>query len=101
MAINCSNGNKLSKPFKGYLGEDYIYNFINSMIEESTYCSVVMKKHFNKELVMTKEHNENFKNTTKYWICDNDYFDNDVKVRDHCHITGKYRGSAHRDSNIY
>ena len=29
-----------------------------------------------------------------------DYVDNDVKVRDHCHITAKYRGSAHRDSNI-
>ena len=70
------------------------------MIEESKYCSEVMKKHFNKELVMTKEDNEDFKNSTKCWICDNDYVDNDVKVRDHCHITGKYRGSAHRDCNI-
>ena len=26
--------------------------------------------------------------------------DNDVKVRDPCHITEKYRGSAHRDCNI-
>ena len=42
-----------------------------------------MKKHFKKELVMTKENNENFKNSTKCWICDNDYIDNDVKVRDH------------------
>ena len=33
-------------------------------------------------------------------ICDNDYFDNDVKIRDHCHVAGKYRGSAHRDYNI-
>ena len=49
---------------------------------------------------MTKEDNENFKNYTKCWICDNEYADNDVKVRDHCHITGKYRGSAHRDCNI-
>ena len=24
----------------------------------------------------------------------------DVRVRDHCHITGKYRGSAHQDCNI-
>ena len=29
-------------------------------------------------------------------ICGNDYVDNDVKGRDHCHITGKYTGSAHR-----
>ena len=28
------------------------------------------------------------------------YVDGDVKVRDHCHITGKYRSSAHRDCNI-
>ena len=32
------------------------------MIKESKYCSDVMKKDFNKELVMTKEDNENFKN---------------------------------------
>ena len=56
-----------------------------------------MEKHFDKDLVMTKEHNEDFENSTK--CCDN-YTDNDVKVKDHCHITGKYRGSAHRDCNI-
>ena len=28
------------------------------------------------------------------------YVDNDVKVRDHCQITGKYRGSVHRDCTI-
>ena len=59
-----------------------------------------MKQHFNKELVMTKEDNEDFKNSTKCWICDNDYVDNDVKVRGHSHITGNYRGSAKRDCNI-
>ena len=25
------------------------------------------------------------------------YTDTDIKIRDHCHITGKYRGSAQRD----
>ena len=70
------------------------------MTEESKYCSNVMKKHFNKEPVMNKKDNEDFKNSTKCWICDNDYIDNDVKLRDHCHITRKYRGSAHRDCNI-
>ena len=32
-------GNKFSKLLKSYLGEDTVYNFINSMIEESKYCS--------------------------------------------------------------
>ena len=49
---------------------------------------------------MTKENNEDFKNSTKCWICDNDYVVNDAKVKDHCHITGKYRGSSHRCCNI-
>ena len=49
---------------------------------------------------MTKEGNENFKNHTKYWICDNHYVDNDAKVRDHCYTSGKYTHSAHRDCNI-
>ena len=31
------------------------------MIEESKYCTDAMKKRFNKELLMTKEDNENFK----------------------------------------
>ena len=34
------------------------------MIEESKYCSDAMKKHFKKELVMTKKDNEDFENST-------------------------------------
>ena len=64
------------------------------MIKESKYCREVIKKYFTKELVITKEDNEDFKNSTKCWICDNDYVNNYVKVIYHCHIT------AHRDCNI-
>ena len=80
---------KFCKSCKTYLGEDAVYNFINNMIKESKYCSDMIKNHFNKELVMSKEDNENFKNSTKCWIYDNDYIEHNVKVRDHCHITGK------------
>ena len=51
--IACSYGYKLicvddtfSKSFKSNLGEDAIYNFINSMTKERKYCSEVMKKRF-------------------------------------------------------
>ena len=45
------------------------------MLENSKYCSRVMKEHFKKELVVTK-------------------------VRDNFHIIGKYKDSAQRDCNI-
>ena len=56
-------------------------------MKESKYCIDIMKKHFNKELVMTKKDNEDCKNSVKYWICDNIFVEGDVKVRDYCHIT--------------
>ena len=59
-----------------------------------------MKKKFNKELVVTKRDNGDFENSTKCWICDNAYFDANSKLKDYCHITEKYRGSAHTDCNI-
>ena len=36
----------------------------------------------------------------KCHICGEKYTDKDVRVRDHCHITGKFRGSAHQDCNL-
>ena len=103
----CSYGYKLvfvddkfSKHFKSYLVNNAVYNFISSMIEESKYCSDVMKKHFNKKLAMAKKDNEDFENSTNCWICDTNYAERGVKVRDHCHITGKYKGFAHSDCNI-
>ena len=44
-----------------------------------------MKKIFNKELVMTKNDNGDFENSTKCWIHDDDCIDNNVKVKDHYH----------------
>ena len=49
---------------------------------------------------MTENDNKDFGNSTKWWICDNDYLEGNGKVRDHCHITGNCRASAHIDCNI-
>ena len=89
---------KFRKPFKSYLSENAVNNFIDFMIEESKYCTDITKKHFNKELVMVNM--MKIVKTPLRWIWGNVYVEGDVKVRDHCHITGKYRGSAHRDCNI-
>ena len=70
------------------------------MAKEGTFCTNIMKKDVNKEPVMIKEDDEDFESSTKWWICDQVYVEGDPKIRDHCHITGKYRATAHRDCNI-
>ena len=59
-----------------------------------------MKKNFNKNLVMTEEEEHLFQQSNNCWICKKLIDNEDEKVRDHCHITGKFRGSAHWDCNI-
>ena len=41
---------KFSRHFKSYLGEDNVYNFVDSMIKESKYCCNVMKNILKKNL---------------------------------------------------
>ena len=57
----------------------------------------------NKEIEMTCDDITNFNNATHCYLCSGEITDDDKKegkVRDHCHITGKYRGCAHNVCNI-
>ena len=58
-----------------------------------------MKKHFNKTLIMSEEE-EQFQLSSTCWICGKLIDDDDEKVKNHCHITGKFRGAAHWSCNI-
>ena len=73
---------------------------MEKMLEEVEYCKAVIKKHFNKPLVMAEVDEQCFKNMDVCHICGEKYTDKDVSVRDHCHITGKFRGSAHQECNL-
>ena len=44
---------------------------------------------------MTLADEENFKQLTECHICGKKYTNEDKRVRDHCHVTGKYRRSVH------
>ena len=47
---------------------------------------------------MTEKDEEAFKRAEECHICEKKYTDKDIRVRDHCHITGKYRGSPRMQS---
>ena len=60
----------------------------------------MIKKHFNENLIMSAEEEEKFQFSNSCWICDKLFDVEDGKVRDHCHITGKYRGTSHWSCNV-
>ena len=91
---------KYSKDICIYRGENAVYRFMEQMLGEVKYCKDVIKKHFNKPLVMTEDDEMCFKLIDKCHICGEKYTNKDVRVKEHCHITGKFRGSAHQECNL-
>ena len=98
--VVCCYDDKYSKDICIYRGENAVYRFMEQMLEEVKYCKTVIKKHFNKPLVMTEDDEMCFKLMDECYICGEKYVEKDVHVRDHCHITGKFRRSAHRLCNL-
>ena len=41
------------------------------------------------------EEEEQFQSSNTCWICEKLIDDDDEKVRDHCHVTGKFRDAAY------
>ena len=54
-----------------------------------------IKKHFNKNLVMSVEDERSFKSSSKCCICNKLFVAGDNKVRDHDHVTVEYKDSTH------
>ena len=91
---------KFSKSIVVFRGENAAYEFIKAILKEFEYCKKVMKKHFNKNLIMSEKEEEQFKSSNTCWICEKLIDDDDEKVRDHCHVTGKFRGATPWSCNI-
>ena len=73
---------------------------VEAILKEYGYCKKVMKKHFNKNLIMSEKEEEKFQSSTMCWMFEKLIDDEDEKIRDHCHITGKFRGAAHWTKKI-
>ena len=83
-----------------YRGKDAVYKFVKSILSEYNYCRKVIKKHFNKNFIISAEENERFEMSNICWIFNKLFETGDGKVRDHGHISGKYRGAAHWSCNV-
>ena len=83
--------------YSSYFGTDCTKWFVKEMLK----LELEANKHFktNLELEMSQEEEEvQFEQAEECWLCENPL--EGEKVRDHDHLTGKYRGAAHNKCNI-
>ena len=81
-----------------YRGSDAAKVFCEK-IQEYTREIYKIIKTWNKKIEMTEDQIKKFNSPTECYICKKE-MNNDDKVRDHCHLTGKYRGPAHNNCNL-
>ena len=79
-----------------YRGEYVAEVFLNHLECEVENINNIFKHP--KPLIITEQNIQDYDKATHCWICKQEI--NKDKVRDHCHFTGEYRGSAHKSCNL-
>ena len=69
MSLAVCIDDRFSKPIVVYRGENAAYEFIKAILKEYKYCKKIMKKPFNKNLIMKEEEEYLFQQSNNRWIC--------------------------------
>lgn len=80
-----------------YRGKDAVKHCIMKLKEVAEKIEILYNRNI-PHCLSTDERN-NFLLATTCYMCEKPFIENDKKVIDHCHLTGKYRGPAHNSCN--
>ena len=83
--------------YESPLGYDNVDWFVKEVIKIENKM-VFFFKNTKKDIIMTQEDEKDYRNNNICRFCEKNI--ESEKVRDHCHLTGKYRGPAHNTCNI-
>ena len=79
-------------------GDNCVDAFLARLLELEKLCVEYLFD--NKRMIFTHSDAEDFSAALECYICKKRFTSSGDKVRDHCHITGKYRGAAHNRCNL-
>ena len=91
------------KNYSSYFGESCVKWFVNEMLTLEKIANFYFET--NIPLEITPEEEESFQQSKVCWLCERELHGEGEsashdKVRDHDHLTGKYRGAAHNRCNL-
>ena len=77
-----------------------LMSLFKQLLESISTATKILKKHVNKNLIISEEKNYLFQQNNNCWVFKKLIFNNNEKVRDHCQATGKFTGRANWRCNI-
>jgi len=97
----CSFDPKLSKLYF-YRGDNAVKHYLQTLLKIKDECDQVVFKlrKLHKEPKLTDEEEVEWKTKTNCYICGCEFSPDNHKIREHCHLTGKYNGAACNNCNL-
>ncbi|XP_018378151.1 PREDICTED: uncharacterized protein LOC108770891 [Trachymyrmex cornetzi] len=86
--------------YKSYRGEDCVSWFVKELYDLAHRAKTIFDKNMAMAEFTSNIECEQFRNATHCHICERPFEEGDLRVHDHCHLTGRYRGPAHSRCNL-
>ena len=98
--VVCCYDKSMSKPFKMYRGLNSVNKFFSDIFEEEKEILEKLKQFKNTPMNLSSEGQINHKIATNCYVCECSFTIENRKVKDHCHVTGSYRGASCNTCNL-
>ena len=88
----------LNLPYEEHFGKDVCQWFLRRLVELESICLDVL--YDSKRLVMLSSEESDYQAARLCYLCSKEFEGKNIKVRDHDHVTGRFRGAAHQRCNL-
>ena len=83
-----------------YRGKDAVYKFFEDIFEEDKQIDEYMREFHKTKMVMNKNDWSHYNQAKTCYVCCESFTRDNYKLKDHCHVSGKFRGAACNRCNL-